>query len=86
MTIRVGVGGWTFVSWRGSFYPDGYAQTKELAFTSRALTTIYVNDTFYGTMSPETYAKWHAETPDTFVFSLKGPRFAVNRRASCRSG
>ncbi len=86
MTIRVGVGGWTFAPWRGSFYPEGLAQTKELAFASRALTTIEVNGTFYGTMSPATYAKWHAETPDTFVFSLKGPRFAVNRRVLGEAG
>lgn len=86
VTIRVGMGGWTFEPWRGSFYPEGLAQAKELAFASRAVTAIEVNGTFYGTMSPATYAKWAAETPDNFMFSLKGPRFAVNRRVLAEAG
>ena len=86
MTIRAGVGGWTFEPWRGVFYPKGLAQSRELEFASRALTTIEVNGTFYGSMSPATYAKWHAETPENFVFSLKAPRFAVNRRELAGAG
>ncbi len=86
MTIRVGVGGWTFESWRGTFYPAGLAHAKELAFASRALTAIEVNGTFYSTMSPATYAKWHAATPDDFMFALKGPRYAVNRRVLAEAG
>ena len=86
MTIRVGIGGWTFEPWRNSFYPKGLSHAKELAFASRAVTAIEVNGTFYGTMSPTTYAKWHAETPDNFMFSLKGPRFAVNRRVLAEAG
>lgn len=86
MTIRVGIGGWTFEPWRNAFYPHRLAYAKELAFASRAVTAIEVNGTFYGTMSPATYAKWHAETPDNFMFSLKGPRFAVNRRVLADAG
>ena len=86
MTIRAGMGGWTFAPWRGPFYPKGVAQSRELEYASRQVTTIEVNGTFYGTMSPATYAKWHAETPDDFVFALKGPRFAVNRRVLAEAG
>lgn len=80
------MGGWTYAPWRNTFYPKGLAHAKELAFAARAVTTIEVNGTFYGTMSPATYAKWHAETPDDFVFALKGPRFAVNRRVLAEAG
>ncbi len=80
------MGGWTYEPWRNTFYPKGLAHAKELAFASRAVPTIEVNGTFYGTMSPATYAKWHAETPDDFVFALKGPRFAVNRRVLAEAG
>jgi uncharacterized protein YecE (DUF72 family) len=86
VTIRTGIGGWTFEPWRGVFYPKGLAHARELEFASRALTTIEVNGTFYGSMSPATYAKWHSETPDDFVFSLKAPRFAVNRRELAGAG
>ena len=86
MTIRVGIGGWTFAPWRNNFYPKGLAHSRELAFAAGKLTMIEVNGTFYGTMSPTTYAKWAAETPDNFMFSLKGPRFAVNRRVLADAG
>jgi uncharacterized protein YecE (DUF72 family) len=79
--IRIGVGGWTFERWRGAFYPAGLAQKRELEYASRKLTSIEINGTYYGTLKPESFAKWHDETPDDFVFALKGPRFITNRRA-----
>jgi len=84
--IRIGVGGWTYEPWRGPFYPDGLAQKRELEFASRKLTSIEVNGTYYGSQKPETFAKWHDETPDGFVFSLKAPRFATNRRVLAEAG
>jgi uncharacterized protein YecE (DUF72 family) len=78
--IRIGIGGWTYEPWRGPFYPDGLVQKRELEFASRKLTSIEVNGTYYGSQKPETFAKWHDETPEDFVFSLKAPRFATNRR------
>lgn len=84
--IRAGIGGWTFEPWRGVFYPDKLPQAKELAFASRALPTIEVNGTFYRSQTPATFAKWAREVPDGFIFSLKGPRFATNRRVLAEAG
>jgi uncharacterized protein YecE (DUF72 family) len=84
--IRAGVGGWTFEPWRGVFYPPGLAQSKELTYAASKLTSIEINGTFYGSQKPESFAKWAAETPDDFVFSLKAPRFAVNRRVLAEGG
>ena len=84
--IRVGIGGWVFAPWRGAFYPQGLPQARELAHASRALTTIEINGTFYGTQKPESFRRWAEETPDDFVFSLKGPRFATNRRVLAEAG
>ncbi len=53
---------------------------------SRALTSIEINGTYYGSQKPESFIKWREETPDGFVFSLKGPRFATNRRILAESG
>ena len=77
--IRIGVGGWTFEPWRETFYPRGLPQAKELAHLSRALTAIEINGTFYRTQTPATFAKWRDETPEGFVFTVKAPRYAVNR-------
>ncbi len=84
--IRVGIGGWTYEPWRGVFYPDDLPQKQELNYASRHVTAIEVNGTFYGTFKPKTFAAWHDEAPDDFVFSLKAPRFAVNRKVLGEAG
>jgi uncharacterized protein YecE (DUF72 family) len=78
--IRVGIGGWTFEPWRSVFYPDGLAQKRELEYASRKLTSIEINGTYYGSQKPESFARWRDETPENFLFSVKGPRFTTNRR------
>src|SRR4051812_40272941 len=78
--IFVGVGGWNFAPWRGTFYPKGLTQSKELHYASRELTSIEINSTFYGLQKPATFQKWHGETPDEFMFSVKAPRFVTNRK------
>ena len=76
----VGVGGWNFAPWRGSFYPEDLTHARELHYASRELTSIEINSTFYGLQKPATFQKWHGETPDGFVFSVKAPRFVTNRK------
>jgi uncharacterized protein YecE (DUF72 family) len=78
--IFVGIGGWNFAPWRGSFYPKGLPQARELHHASRALTSIEINSTFYGLQKPATFQKWHDDTPAGFVFSLKAPRFTTLRK------
>ncbi len=84
--IFVGIGGWNFAPWRAAFYPKGLVQAKELAYASTHLTSIEINSTFYGSQKPETFRKWARATPDGFVFSVKGPRFATNRRVLAEAG
>ncbi|MBS7556579.1 DUF72 domain-containing protein [Ancylobacter dichloromethanicus] len=84
--IRIGVGGWTFEPWRGVFYPEGLTQKRELEYAGSKLTAIEINGTYYGSQKPESFARWRAETPDGFVFSLKGPRFTTNRRVLGEAG
>ncbi|HET9904455.1 MAG TPA: DUF72 domain-containing protein [Xanthobacteraceae bacterium] len=84
--IYVGIGGWTFEPWRGVFYPDKLPHAQELHYASRKLTSIEVNGTFYRTQTPATFRKWAQETPDGFVFSVKGPRYAVNRKLLAEAG
>jgi uncharacterized protein YecE (DUF72 family) len=84
--IRIGVGGWTFEPWRGAFYPQGLAQKRELEYAGQKLTSIEINGTYYGSQKPESFAKWHDETPDDFVFSVKATRYATNRRVLAEAG
>lgn len=84
--IRIGIGGWVFEPWRGAFYPDGLPQKRELAYAAERLTAIEINGTYYGSQKPDSFAKWRDETPETFVFALKGPRYATNRRVLAEAG
>jgi uncharacterized protein YecE (DUF72 family) len=86
MSIYVGVGGWVYEEWRDNFYPAKLPQKRELEYASTHLTAIEVNGTYYGSQKPESFRKWHDETPKDFVFTLKGPRFATNRRVLAEAG
>ena len=78
--IFVGIGGWTYEPWRGLFYPEGLTQKRELEYASRKLTSIEINGTFYSTFKPESWRKWRDETPEGFVFAVKGSRYVTNRK------
>ena len=80
MTIRVGVGGWTYEPWRGVFYPAGLAQRRELEYAARALTAIEINATYYGRQKPASWAKWAETVPTGFKFSLKASRYSTARK------
>jgi uncharacterized protein YecE (DUF72 family) len=84
--IRVGIGGWTFEPWRGVFYPEGLVHKRELEYASRKLTSIEINGTYYSSFKPASWAKWHDETPDGFVFAVKASRFCTNRRVLAEAG
>jgi uncharacterized protein YecE (DUF72 family) len=84
--IYVGIGGWTYEPWRGVFYPQGLPHARELEYAAQHLTSIEVNGTFYRTQTPKTYRDWAQQVPDGFVFALKGPRYAVNRRVLAEAG
>jgi uncharacterized protein YecE (DUF72 family) len=77
--IRVGIGGWTYPPWRGTFYPEGLAQSRELDFAARQFGAIEINATFYGRQSPQSWANWAKAVPDGFQFAIKGSRFCVTR-------
>jgi len=76
--IRIGISGWRYAPWRGTFYPKGLAQHNELAFASRALPSIEINGSFYALQRPSSYASWYEQTPDDFVFSVKAPRYVTH--------
>ena len=77
---RVGISGWNYPPWRGDFYPKGLPQKRELAYASRIFSSIEVNGTFYSLQRPESFAHWAEETPEDFVFAIKGSRFVTHIR------
>ncbi len=78
MSVRVGISGWRYAGWRGDFYPKGLPQRRELEYAAEHLTSIEINGSFYSLQRPTSYAGWRAETPDDFVFSVKGGRYVTH--------
>ena len=76
--VRIGISGWRYAPWRGVFYPRGLAQRRELEFASRMLPTIEINGSFYSLQRPESWAEWHDQTPEGFVFAVKGSRYITH--------
>ena len=84
--IHVGIGGWDYDPWRGTFYPPGLPKAKQLHHAARRLTAIEINATYYKLQKPELYERWAAEVPDGFLFALKGSRFCTNRKLLGEAG
>jgi uncharacterized protein YecE (DUF72 family) len=76
--FRIGISGWRYDGWRGTFYPEDLTQRRELEFASRHVNSIELNGSFYSLQRPESYKSWSDETPDDFVFSIKGSRFITH--------
>jgi uncharacterized protein YecE (DUF72 family) len=84
--VCVGVGGWTYAPWRGVFFPAGLRQADELHYASRRLTALEINSTYHSLQKPESFARWAAETPEDFVFTVKASRYCTNRRVLGEAG
>ena len=84
--IRVGIGGWTYPPWRGTFYPEGLPHARELEYGSRQFRALEINATFYGRQKPSSWSKWAAATPNDFQFAIKGSRFVVTRKRLADAG
>ena len=78
--IRIGISGWTYGPWRGVFYPKGLAHKRELEYAARYLNSIEINGSFYSLQRPDSYRNWYEQTPDDFVFAVKGGRFITHMR------
>jgi uncharacterized protein YecE (DUF72 family) len=87
MAIRTGIGGWTYPDWRkGTFYPEGLAQKRELEWASRQLGAIEINGTYHSLQKPESFRKWREATPEGFVFAVKGSSYVTNRKVLASAG
>lgn len=78
--MRVGISGWRYAGWRGGFYPGELRQRGELAYAAGKFDTIEINGTHYSLQRPEFFARWRDETPDGFVFAVKGSRFITHMK------
>lgn len=78
--VRIGISGWQYTPWRGTFYPKGLPQNQELAYASRQFPSIELNGSFYSLQRPTSYLRWHRATPEGFVFAVKGGRYITHMK------
>ncbi len=78
--IRIGISGWRYPPWRGTFYPKGLAQRLELNYAAGLLNSVEINGSFYSLQRRTSYLQWREQTPEDFVFSVKGARFITHMK------
>jgi len=77
-SVRIGTSGWAYRSWRGDFYPRGLRQRDELAYIAQHMNSVELNGSFYSLQRASSYRSWCAQTPDDFVFAVKGSRYVTH--------
>src|SRR3954451_3712069 len=78
--VRIGISGWTYTPWRGTFYPEGLAHRLELTYAATRLNSIEINGSFYSLQLPSSYRDWYDAAPEGFRFSVKGGRYITHMR------
>lgn len=75
----VGTSGFSYPSWRGGFYPADANPTTFLSFYAERFVTVELNTTGYRLPAEEQFARWAAQTPDSFRFAVKMPVGRLDR-------
>lgn len=79
-SVRIGVSGWSYDAWRGRFYPETLARRRQLEYLARRMTTAEINGSFYSLQRPTSFRRWYEETPQSFIFAVKGSRFITHMK------
>jgi uncharacterized protein YecE (DUF72 family) len=84
--IWVGTSGWSYKSWRGSFFPRQVLLRHHLDYYATQFDTAELNGVFYRTPSLDAVRAWAETTPDNFTFAWKASKFITHwKRLSDRS-
>jgi uncharacterized protein YecE (DUF72 family) len=78
--ILIGTSGWTYASWKGTFYPEDLPRKRYLEFYAREFPTTEVNYSFYHLPKRETYTNWAKQVPSGFVFAVKASRLITHTK------
>jgi len=78
--VQIGISGWNYSGWRGTFYPRGLRQSDELSYASRQVDTIEINGTHYSLQRPDSFARWYEDTPENFIFAVNGSRYITHQK------
>lgn len=78
--IHIGTSGWHYKHWLGDFYPEKLPAKEMLSFYTKHFDTVEINNTFYHLPADTTFNAWRENSPDNFVYALKGSRFITHMK------
>lgn len=76
--IYVGTSGWSYLHWKGVFYPKGLPIGRWLEHYIKFFNCVELNVTFYRLVKKKVFQNWRQKTPDDFHFIAKGSRFITH--------
>jgi uncharacterized protein YecE (DUF72 family) len=71
MKLHVGTSGYSYKEWKGIFYPEDLPAKEMLAYYSRQLPAVEINNTFYRLPQASMIENWKNQVPEHFRFSIK---------------
>ncbi len=74
----VGVSGFSYLGWKGKFYPADVKSDEFLAYYSQRLESVEINSSFYAQPTAATVKNWSERTSERFRFSFKAPRLITH--------
>jgi uncharacterized protein YecE (DUF72 family) len=75
----IGVSGYDYPHWKGTFYPRDLPRTRWLEHAVRHFNSIELNGTFYSLKNPDVFRRWAEGAPARgFVYAIKGSRFITH--------
>jgi uncharacterized protein YecE (DUF72 family) len=77
--VWIGCSGWSYQDWKTGLY-EGVPARRWLERYAQVFDTVEVNATFYRLAKVETVAGWAEQTPDDFLFAVKGSRYLTHMR------
>ena len=76
--VFIGTSGWSYLSWRGPFFPKSVPSKDHLGFYASEFNTTELNGVFYRTPTLQAVRSWRRQTPEEFVFAWKASRFITH--------
>lgn len=77
--VYIGTSGWNYPDFREGFYAD-VPHKEWLGYYATRFNAVEVNATFYHQQRKSTFEHWKVQTPDDFVFTIKGHRFVTHMK------
>ncbi len=76
--VRIGCSGWLYRDWRGLVYPAELTTKQWFGYYTTLFDTVEVNTTFYRLARIDAVKRWVEQTPEDFLFTIKGSRYLTH--------